>query len=140
MKKLLFLLIPLLIGCASKKKSSTREWNETERIQTTETIITPALTATLTRPSVVIDDDTLRWTDPTTGVEAKQYKDADTGEDKLEVKVPERESTKKKLTNIVKSGSEDSQQSTKWNFQLWWLFVLLGVVLLVRLAIKFFWK
>lgn len=138
MKRLLvILLVPGVVGCASHKKKSKREWNETERIETTETFTVPSLTATLKRPPVVIDGDTIRWSDPETGVEAKQYKDADTGEEKLDVKIPERSGTKNSVSEIQREGSESSKEVDKWIFQWWW-FVILGIVIIAIIIIKKF--
>lgn len=138
MKNLLIFILPIiLISCASNKKSSDRQWSETERIQTTETITMPSLTATLTRPPVLIADDTIRWADPVTGIEAKQYKDVKTGQEKLEVKVPEREAVKNTVSNIDRSGKESTSSKTKWQMP-WWLFFIIIAVLLY-MVVKFLW-
>lgn len=138
MKKLLIFILPfILISCASNKKSSERQWSETERIQTTETITMPSLTATLTRPPVLIADDTIRWADPVTGIEAKQYKDVKTGQDKLEVKVPEHSGTKTTVSERKTTGSETSSSKTKWQMP-WWLFFIIIAVLLY-MVVKFLW-
>ncbi|AEV34164.1 hypothetical protein Oweho_3213 [Owenweeksia hongkongensis DSM 17368] len=143
MKKLLILLMPFLIGCASHKKKSEKQWTETEKKEITETIKVPELKATLdpidVEPGEVIPPfapDTTRWKDPVSGVEAKQYTDKATGTPKLEVKVPERAATKLTITESEKQGVETIDEKTKWTFQWWWVVLALGLWLAILLAKK----
>lgn len=146
MKKLIILLIPLLIGCASHKNKTETKWSETETTTTTETIEVPKLTVTLSplevepgKPLPPLPPDTTKWKDPVSGVEAKQYTDKATGKEKLEVTVPEREATKLTITENEKQGSKTEEKKSKWIFQWWWLVLALGLWLAMVLAKKFWW-